>query len=210
MAVRVEGDGSNSVVGFERGRGGFGGLVVAEFVAGEGEVGQAGTFFSLGLSEAFALAVEDKLGVVDEGHTVGGGELLGSLGDEVDVRAFVEDEAGGLDGVAQALDTGDSAGAEGVAVHDEGVELDAAVAGEEAATSSVEGGVVFEFGDGGFDSVDGGGSALEERLAGLEGVKDSLLVGLEHVVGDGPGSAVNDEDGAAWHRYRVQGGGGRV
>jgi hypothetical protein len=97
-----------------------------------------------------------------------------------------------------------------VAVHDEGVELDAAVAGEEAATSGVEGGVVFEFGDGGFDSVDGRGSALEERIASLEGVKDSLLVGLEHVVGDGPGSAVDEKNGAAWHTYRVQGEGGRV
>ena len=124
---------------------------------------------------------------------MGCGEVFGSLGDEVDVRALIEDEAGGLDGVAQALDAGDSAGAEGGAVHDEGVELDAAVAGEEAAASGVEGSVVFEVGDGGFDSVDGGGPALEEGIASLEGIEDALFVGVEHVVGNGPGSAVNDE-----------------
>ena len=92
----------------------------------------------------------------------------------------------------------------------QGVELDAAVAGEEAAASGVEGVVVFEHGDGGFDGVDGGGSALEQGIAGLEGVGDALLVGLEHVVGDGPGSAVDEKNGAAWHTYRVQGEGGRV
>ena len=129
-------------------------FVVAESPA-KVRSGRPGLFVSLRLCEAFAFAVEDELGVVDQGHAVGGGELFGSLGDEVDVRALVEDEAGGLDGVAQALDAGDSAGAEGGAVHEEGVELDAAFAGEEAAASGVEGGVVFEFGDSGFDSVDG-------------------------------------------------------
>ena len=87
------------------------------------------------------------------------GEFFGSLADEVDVRALVEHQARGLDGIAQALDAGDSAGAKGGAVHEEGVELDAAVAGEEAAAPGVEGGVVFEYGDGGFDGVDGGGSS---------------------------------------------------
>ena len=41
------------------------------------------------------------------------------------------------------------------AVHEQGVELHAAVAGEEAAASGVEGVVVFEDGDGGLDRIDG-------------------------------------------------------
>ncbi len=42
-----------------------------------------------------------------------GGEGFGAGADEVDVGAFVEDEAGGLDGVAEAFDAGYAAGAEG-------------------------------------------------------------------------------------------------
>jgi hypothetical protein len=91
---------------------------------------------------------------------VAGGEGFRARSDEVDVGAFVEDEAGGLDGVAEAFDAGYAAGAEGGSVHEEGVELDAAFGGEEAAAAGVEGGVVFEDGDGGFDGVGGGASPI--------------------------------------------------
>ena len=115
--------------------------------------------------------MEDEFGVVDEGHAVGAGELLGAFADEVDVRGFFEDEAGGLDGVAEALDAGDAAGFHAAAVHEECVELDAAVGGEEAAAAGVEGGVVFEDGDGGFDGIEGRAAAREDTIAGFECVR---------------------------------------
>jgi hypothetical protein len=102
------------------------------FRAGEGFVFQTGGFTSLGKGEAFALAVEHQFGVVDEGHAVGVGELLSAFSDEVDVRAFFQDQAGGLDGIAEALDTGHAAGLHAAAVHEQGVELDAAIGGEES------------------------------------------------------------------------------
>jgi len=163
-------------------------------VSGEGEVGESGACVGLGLGQSVAFAVEHQFRVIDERHAVLLSKVLRSGADEVDVRAFVEHQARGLNGVAQALDAGDSASAESGTIHEQGVELDAAIAGEEAAASGVEGGVVFQFGDCGFDGVGGGGSEFEERVAGLERVKDALLVGLEHVVGNGPGSAVDDED----------------
>ena len=61
--------------------------------------------------------------------------------------------AGGLYGVANALDAANASGAEGGSVHHKGVELNAAVAIEKAATSSVEGFVFFHDDDGGFDGV---------------------------------------------------------
>jgi len=117
------------------------------------------------------------------------------------VRALFEDEAGGLDGVAEALDTGNAAGFHASAVHEEGVKLDAAVGGEEAAATGVEGGVVFKDGDGGFNGVEGGTAEGEDSVAGFEGVADAGFVCGCGVGGDGPGAAVDDEDG-------VVGGGG--
>jgi hypothetical protein len=99
--------------------------------------------------------------------------LLCARTDEVDVRALFEDEAGGLDGVAEALDTGYAAGFHASAVHEECVELDAAVGGEEATAAGVEGGVVFKDGDGGFNGVEGGTAAGEDAVAGFEGVADA-------------------------------------
>ena len=160
--------------------------------------------------EADDFAVEDEFGVVDEGHAVGLGEGFGAGAYEVDVWAFVEDEAGGLDGIAEVFDAGYAAGAEGGSVHEEGVELDAAVSGEEGAAAGVEGGVVFEDGDGGFYGVGGGASTGEDGVAGGEGVGNAALVVCGHFRGDGPGTAVDQEDwGSSWHwvlGYMVGGG----
>ena len=125
------------------------------------------------LCEALALAVEDQLGVVNEGHAVRVGELLGAGADEVDVGAFFEDQAGGLNGIAEALDAGYAAGLHAAAVHEQGVELDAAGGGEEAAAAGVEGGIVFEDGDGGFDGVEGGTAAGKNGVAGFKSAADA-------------------------------------
>jgi len=174
------------------------------FGAGEGLVREAGGFAKLGVGEAFALAVEDEFGVVDEGHAVGVGEVLCTRADEVDVRTFFEDQAGGLNGVAKALDAGYAASLHASAVHEEGVELDAAIRGEKAATSGIEGGIVFEDGDGGFDGVEGGCAAREKCVAVFKGAADAGFVSGSGVGGDGPCATVNDECG------RVGGRGHRV
>lgn len=169
-------------------------------MAGEGAVGGAGLFARLSFGEAAAFAIEDELGIIDEGHALGLREGFCAGTDEVDVGAFVEDEAGGLDGVADALDAGDAAGAESGSIHDEGVELDAAVAGEEGAAAGVEGGVILELDDGGFDGIEGGAAVFEDAPAFLEGIEDALFVGIEEVGGDVPCAAVDEEDGGSVHR----------
>ena len=69
----------------------------------------------------------------------------------------------------------------------------------EAAPAGVEGLVVLEDGDGGLDGVDGGGPVLEQGVADGESVGDAVAVGVEHVVGDCPGSAVDEEGWGSWH-----------
>ena len=123
-----------------------------------------------------------------------GCEVLCTGADEVDVGGLLEDQARGLDGIAEALDAGDAAGAQVGAVHEEGVELDTAVAGEEGAAAGVEGVVVFHDGDGGLDGVDRGAAAGESGPTGSEGGGDSAFVGGYGIVGHGPGSAVDEED----------------
>lgn len=188
----IEGYGAYGVVGVE---GGLWGFVVAEDLAGEGVVGETGRLASLGQSETLALAVEDQFGVVNEGYAVGCGELLGTRADEVDVRAPLEDEAGGLNRVAETLDTGHAARLHAAAVHEKGVELDTAVGGEKAAAAGVEGGVVFKDGDCGLDGIEGRAAAGEDGIAGLEGVADSGLVSVGFFGRDGPGTAVSEEGG---------------
>ena len=163
---------------------------------------QTGCFTSLGKLEAFALAVEHQLGVVDEGHAVGVGELLSAGTDEVDVRAFFQNQARGLDWVAEALDTGHAASLHAAAVHEQSVELDAAIGGEETAAAGVEGGVVFENGDGGFDGVQRRAATSEYGVAGFKSITHACFVGGRRLGGDGPCAAVDEEDGGVSGRGR--------
>jgi hypothetical protein len=145
------------------------------------------------MGEALALAVENEFGVRDEGHAVGVGKLLCSVTDEVDVRTFFEDEACGLNGIAEVLDAGHAASLHAAAVHEESIELDAAVGGEKAAAASVEGGVVFEDGDGGFDGVESRRAAGEKSVTGFESLADTGQVSGSSVGGNGPCATVNEE-----------------
>ena len=56
-------------------------------------------------------------------------------------------------------------------IHEQCIELDFAVAGEKAAAAGVEGLVVFEHCDGGLDRIDGGGAALQQRVAGSSALR---------------------------------------
>src|SRR5258708_4404182 len=115
------------------------------------------------------------------------------------MRALVEDEARGLDWIAEALDASDPASAERGAIHEQGVELDVAVAGEKAASAGVEGLIVFENSDSGFDGFDRTGAVFQQGVADGEGIGDAEPVGFDHVVGDGPGSAVHEEGWGSLH-----------
>jgi hypothetical protein len=155
----------------------LGAFVVVEGKAGEGFVGEAGGLAELGVGEALALTVEDQLGVINEGHAMGVGKLLGAGSDEVDVRTFFEDEASGLNGIAETLDAGHAARFHAASVHEKGVELDAAIGGEKAATAGVEGGIVFKDGDGSFDCIESRAAEGEDVVAGFKGVADPGFVG---------------------------------
>jgi hypothetical protein len=126
---------------------------------------------------------------------VRGGKLLSTCADEVDVGALLEDEAGGLNGIAKALDAGYSAGLHAAAVHEQGIELNSTVGGEKAAAAGVEGGVVFKDGDSGFDGVEGGAAKGKDFITGFESFADTLPMGCGGFGRDGPGTAVDEEGG---------------
>ena len=114
------------------------------------------------------------------------------------MRRFFEDGARGLDGIFDAMEAGNGAGAERGGVHDDGVAFDVAVEIEMRAVAGVEGGIVFEDGDRGLDGVEGVAAAGKNAPAGLKRAKAAGLAGVDGLVGDIPGTAVNDERGP-WH-----------
>ena len=151
--------------------------------------------FGLVCAQAFDFARNDQVFILAERDAVFGGELLRAFGDEINVRAFAQNLAGGAHRIAQVLDASHAPGAKRGAVHDQGIELHFAVAVEEAAASGIESLVVFHDDDGFFDSVERRAAALEHAPSRSQRVVDTVDVGVDHVIGHGPGAAMNDQDG---------------
>src|SRR5258708_39957585 len=65
------------------------------------------------------------------------------------MRTLFQNDARSFNRIADPLDAANAAGAPGAAVHEEGIELHAAIAGEQAAAAGVEGFIIFQADDGG-------------------------------------------------------------
>ena len=59
--------------------------------------------------------------------------------------------------------------------------------------------------DGFFDRIESGAAAFEHTPSGSGGIADAVEMGFDHVVGDGPGTAVYDQNGISWHFQSLQG-----
>ena len=168
----------------------------------EGLIGQSRSLTGLGKGEPLAFPVEDQFGIIDESHAMRLGELLGSGADEVDVGTLFKHQPGGLDGIAQPLDAGYAARFHPTSIHEQGIELYAAIRGEKAASASVEGRVVLQYSDGGFDCIESRTSSREKVVAGFQRVADAVFVGFGSFGGDSPCAAVNQQGGEVF-RSRV-------
>jgi hypothetical protein len=146
----------------------------------------------LACAKALDLAWNDEIFVATESNAVLGGEALGAFGYEIDVWTVAENLAGGANRISQTLDASYAAAPEGRTVHDEGVELNFTVAIQEGAAAGVEGLVIFEDDDCFFDRIQGRTATFEDAPSSSGGVAHTVEVRVDHIVGNGPGSAVYD------------------
>jgi len=132
------------------------------------------------------------------------GKALGAFGDKIDVRTIAKNFPGGTNWIAQALHATDAATAQRRAVHDERVQLDLAVAVQEAAAASIESFVVFHYDYGFFNRVEGRAAMFKRPPSGSGGIAHTVEVRLDHVIGNSPGTAVNDENRIGWHSQSLR------
>src|SRR5262249_10765055 len=96
-------------------------------------------------------------------------------------------------GVANALYTANAAGTKRVAVHHEGIELDAAITRKKAAAAGVKGFVIFHGDDSGFHGIQRAAATFQNVPALVQRALHAGQVSLNHVIGNCPGAAVDDE-----------------
>ena len=114
-----------------------------------------------------------------------------AFADKIHVRTFIQNEPRCANRIANALHTANATGAQSSAIHHEGIELHAAVAGEKAAAAGVKGFIVFHADDSGFHGVHRRAAAFQNVPAFIQRHLHAVSMGFNHVVRDGPGAAMN-------------------
>ena len=99
---------------------------------------------------------------------MGGSECFGAGADEVDMGAFLKNEAGSQNGILDSLDTRHATRFHATAVHEKGIELDSTVGGKKTASTGVESWVILENHDGSLNSIESGASAGQDRVPGFK------------------------------------------
>lgn len=141
----------------------------------------------------FAFGGRDKLGGIAERNTLLMDEALRAGGNEHHVRAFFEDCASSLNGVFDPMKTGDGTSTERRSIHDDGIALDIAIEIEMRTVAGIEDRIIFEDGDGRFNRIERVATVGKDGPAGVESSKATGFAWFDGVVGNVPGSAVENE-----------------
>ena len=128
-------------------------------------------------------------------------EAFRAFRDQHHMRALFEHRACGADGILNAPQAGNRAGAKSSGFHDDGVALDMPIKREVRAVAGVENRIVFENHDGGLDSVKRVAAVFEDTPAGMESAQTTCFACINRFVGNVPGSAMHDERGS--HGFRA-------
>ena len=121
------------------------------------------------------------------------GELFSARAHEHHVFAFFHDLSGQADGIANPLDRGDRAGLQGGAIHNDGIELDVALAVQVRTHTRVEDRVFFQDNDRCFDGIDRSAASRKNFPAGFEGPAATFAARNNRGVRNIPCAAVDDQ-----------------
>ena len=121
-----------------------------------------------------------------------GSESLRAFCDKINVRAFAKNFTGSANRIRDTLNASHAPGAQSSAIHNEGIELDLAVAIQKAAAPGVESLVIFHDDYRFFDCIERRSTALQDVPSGGSGVADAVAVSIHHVIGNGPRATVDD------------------
>ena len=141
------------------------------------------------------LARNNQVFIFAEGNAVLLSESLGSFRNEIHMRAVTQNLARRPNRIRNVLDTSDATRAEGCSVHNEGIELDFAVAVQKAASPGVESFVVFHNHNCFFSGIERRAALLEHAPTRGRGILHAVEVSLDKIVRNGPGATVDEENG---------------
>ena len=111
------------------------------------------------------------------------------------MRTLFKHRAGGANGILDATQTGDRPRAQSGSVHNDGVALDVAIEIQMRTEASVEGGIVFQDDDRGFNGIESRAAFREHGPTGVQSALTAGIAGVDSVIGNIQGAAMNNERG---------------
>ncbi len=117
-----------------------------------------------------------------------------AFADKINMRAIAENLARGANRILHPLNASDAPGTQRRAIHEESVHLHFAFAIKKATAPSIERLVVLKNNDSFLDRIQRAAAALEHSPPRVQGIAHTRFVRFHHVVGHGPGAAVDDEN----------------
>jgi hypothetical protein len=124
-------------------------------------------------------SLNNQLAVVAESDPVLLGEALGTVRDQIHVRALVQHFARGPDRIVDTLDAAHTARTQRCSIHHQGVKLNATVTGEKAAAAGVKSGIIFHEHHGLLDCIERRPAALQNPPPGSQSGAHASNVGLD-------------------------------
>src|SRR5271166_3304781 len=120
---------------------------------------------------------------------------LRTFAHKIHMRTLTQDLPRRPHGIPHTLHAAHAAGAQSGTVHDQSIELNLAIAIQKAASAGIEDLVILHDDHSLFDSIERRASVLEHAPACRKSIPHSEQMRLNHVIGHGPGAAVNYEYG---------------
>jgi len=140
-----------------------------------------------------ALTIDDEVFRGAKWNPIFGGEFFRTSADQHHVLAFFVHPPGQTNRIGDAFDGSHGAGFERGAIHQNGIELNLAIAIQMRADACIERGIILEENNGRFDGVNRLAARTENLPTCFEGGADALPAVLDCFVRYVPGAAVNDE-----------------
>ena len=181
--------------------GGCGGEQISALVDGDRPDGPllmsammpSGVLVSSALEPSLALGFADELLGFAKRNSLLRCEALRPFCHQHHVRTIVQDGSGKPNGVLHALQCRGRPGTQRRAIHDHGVALHAAVQIQMGTVACVENRVVFQYHDSGFDGVESIATFRKDGPAGSQGALTARFTGIDGLVRNVPGAAVNNQ-----------------
>jgi hypothetical protein len=104
------------------------------------------------------------------------GEGFGAGSYKIDMRALLENETRGLNGIGQVFHTCDASGFHPSAIHEESIELHLPIGCKKASAPGVEGRIIFQNHNCRLDRIERGASPGKDRVPGFKRPANASLM----------------------------------